>query len=307
MQSGKTNLPSGVRLGVSPLSWTNEVLDDLGGDIPLETCLSEAAAAGFEGMELGRKFPRDPAVLRPTLASHGLDLISGWYSGFLADRPAGEEKAAVTEHAKLLSDMGAQVMVYGECGCMVPDAPLDAPMSRRRRLDADQMAAYAARIEEFSRWLTGEYGLTLAYHHHLMMVAETWDEISSLLDRAPSAGLLLDTGHAFAAGFDYARMIDRFVGRIEHIHLKDVRPEVLARVRACDLSFNDAVRAGMFTIPGDGAVDFTALVRFVQGSGYRGWIVVEAEQDPAVAFPAPTVARAFAHVNGLFGGTPTMA
>lgn len=277
-------LPQGVRLAVSPLSWTNDVLADLGGDTPVETCLSEAASARYQGVELGRLFPRDAAVLKPLLDAPGLALASGWYSGELAVRDQAEERRAVKPHAALLAEMGCDVMVYGEVAMMAGDAPLDAPMSQR--LIMDDSAAYAARLSEFATWLHGEYGLRLAYHHHLMMVAETLPEIAAIFDRAgPELGLLLDTGHAAAAGFDYTALIKRFGDRITHIHLKDMRAEIMQRVRDEDASFNAGVRAGMFTVPGDGVLDFAPVARFVRDSGYRGWLVVEAEQDPAKAHP----------------------
>lgn len=299
MHEKKNFLPAGVKLGVSPLSWTNEDVEEFGKDIPLEVCLQEASAAGYKGIELGRKFPRDAAELGRVLGGYDLELVSGWYSGLLADpqRTVGQEIDAVAKHARLLSDMGADVLVYGECGSRLGATPFDAPMSGRVRLVEEQLRAYARRLDEFSRRLAGDYGLTLAYHHHLMMVTETWDEVSRLFDQAPAAGLLLDTGHAFAGGFDYMRMIERFADRIVHLHLKDVRGEVLEKVRSQDMAFNAAVRAGMFTVPGDGSVDFAPLFDFVRSSGYSGWMVVEAEQDPAVAVPAPTVARAFKYVQ----------
>ncbi|MDH2327146.1 myo-inosose-2 dehydratase [Cereibacter sp. SYSU M97828] len=291
-----------IRLAVSPLSWANDVLEDLGRDIPLETCLHEAASAGYQGVELGRKFPRDAAVLGPLLETHGLSLASGWHSGELAARSPGQEMDAVAPHATLLRDMGCRIMVYGEVAMMTPGAPLDAPMSQRLLMPKANVAGYAAALTDFGARLAGEYGLTLAYHHHLMMVAETFDEISSLFDRTgPEVGLLLDTGHAAGAGFDYARLIERFGDRIVHIHLKDVRRPVMDRIRAEDRSFNEGVRSGMFTVPGDGAVDFAAIRRFVQ-QGYDGWLVVEAEQDPAKAPPLPAVSRAFTHVTSLFAG-----
>ncbi|MBP7002706.1 myo-inosose-2 dehydratase [Amaricoccus sp.] len=303
-----TALPAGVRLAVSPLSWANDVLEDLGADIPLATCLDDAAAAGYAGVELGRKFPRDAATLRPLLDARGLALASGWWSGELAGRGVAAEMAAIAPHAGLLRALGCTTMVYGETAMMAPGAPLDAPMSRRRLMPAADVPAYAARLTEFGKRLAGDYGLVPAYHHHLMMVAETFDEVSALIDAAgPELGLLLDTGHAVAAGFDYARLIDRFGDRIVHIHLKDVRPNRRAAVRAGDRSFNDAVRAGMFTIPGDGAVDFAPLARFVAASGYRGWLVVEAEQDPAVAPPLPAVTRARAHVLSTFASIASPA
>lgn len=299
-------LPRGVRLAVSPLSWTNDVLVDLGGVTPVETCLTETVAAGYHGVELGRLFPRDAAVLRPLLAGHGLALASGWYSGELAAREVVAECAAAQGHAALLAAMGCKVMVYGELAMMAGAAPLDTPMSQR--LNLPDPAAYAARLTGFADWLAGEYGLRLAYHHHLMMVAETLPEITAIFDRTgPSVGLLLDTGHAAAGGFDYTALIDRFGECIAHIHLKDMRRAVMDRVRAEDLSFNDGVRAGMFTVPGDGCIDFAPIARFVQNSGYQGWLVVEAEQDPQIAPPLPAVTRARQRIEALFRdqrGTP---
>lgn len=290
----------GWRLGVSPLSWTNDVLEELGGDTPVETCLGEAASAGYAGVELGRKFPRDASTLKPLLDRHNLALASGWHSGFLADRTVEAEWEAVADHARLLQALGATVMVYGECGRMAPGSPLDVPMSGRLTLNGAERDGYAARLTTFAERLQAEYGLTLAYHHHLMMVAETFDEIAGLFDRTgPAVGLLLDTGHAAAGGFDYARLIERFGDRVTHIHLKDVRTDVMARVRREDLSFNDGVRAGLFTVPGDGGLDFAPLARFVRDTGYRGWLVIEAEQDPLVAPPLPAVMRARAHVLSL--------
>jgi inosose dehydratase len=294
-------LPPGVRLGVSPLSWANDVLEDLGADIPLETCLSDAREVGYQGVELGRKFPRDAATLGPLLKINGLALASGWHSGLLAEKSVAEEMQTVVDHARLLKAVGASVMVYGECAKMAPGSPLDAPMSQRLQMPTSDVGAYAARLTEFARRLQGEYGLGLAYHHHLMMVAETFDEVSRLFDAAGhEAGLLLDTGHADAGGFDYTMLIDRFGDRIVHIHLKDVRSEVIADVRGGDRSFNEGVRAGMFTVPGDGRIDFAPLAGFVRRSGYCGWLIVEAEQDPAKAPPRAAVARAFDHVTCLF-------
>ncbi len=285
------------RLGVSPLSWVNEVLEDLGRGTAADVVLAEAAAAGFDGVEMSRIFPRDPAGLSALLARHGLAFVSGWHSGFLADRDVAGELEAVREHATLLRDAGASVMVYGECGSMVANA-LDVPLADRLRLKQADWAAYGERLTRFADALAREHGLALAYHHHLMMVAETLDEVRSVMDATgPSVGLLLDTGHATAGGFDYADLIGEFGPRINHIHLKDVRADALADVRARGLSFNDGVRAGMFTVPGDGAVDFRPLARFLATGVYSGWLVVEAEQDPAKAPPAETVARAHRYVT----------
>lgn len=295
-----------VRLGVSPLSWVNEVLEDLGSGITADTCLKEAAEAGYAGVELSRIFPHDAPGLSALLSRHGLDLASGWYSGFLADRGVAEELDAVRAHASLLRDCGARVMVYGECGRMAENA-LDVSMSRRLKLDVSEIAAYGERLSRFADSLAADHGLALSYHPHLMMVAEAFDEIEAVMAATgPSVGLLLDTGHAEAGGFDYARLIERFGSRINHIHLKDVRRDVFAEVRQRDLTFNEGVRAGMFTVPGDGLIDFGALARFIADGTYEGWLVVEAEQDPVEAPPAETVRRAFRFVTEqIMGRDPT--
>ena len=281
-----------VRVAISPLSWANEVIEKFGKDATAELCLTGAWAAGYEGVEMSRLFPRSPDELNTLLTSYDLSLASGWHSGFLAERSVEEELSAVHEFATLLQKTGAQVMVYGECAAMAANA-LDVPMSHRHRLTPGQMADYGARLTEFARELAERYGLAMAYHHHLMMVVETQDEIRQLMAATgDEVGLLLDTGHALTGGFSYVDLINEFGPRIKHIHLKDVRKQVFETVRSKDLSFNDAVRAGMFTIPGDGVIDFRPLFEFVNSSGYDGWVVVEAEQDPSLELPEITVARA---------------
>lgn len=297
-------MPDGVRLGVSPLSWINEVIEAYGRDTTAHTCLSEAAAAGYAGVETSRKFPNDSGKLKALLGKFNFVLASGWHSGELATRDVAAEMEAVADHARLLSAMGCDVMVYGEVAMMAPGSPLDVGMSHRITMPQDSIADYAARLTEFASRLHTTYGLRLAYHHHLMMIAETWIEIDAILTQCgPDVGLLLDTGHAYAGGFDYQRLIKAHGARIVHIHLKDVRDDVLQKVRTDDKSFNDGVRAGMFTVPGDGCVDFAPLVRFVRDSGYQGWLVVEAEQDPDTSAPGPAVTRAFNHISNLFGTT----
>jgi inosose dehydratase len=287
-----------VRLGISPLSWTNDVLQDLGDEIPLEQCLREASEIGYEGMELGRKFPKDPKVLRPKLAEYGLVLAAGWYSGFLADRSLEEEWAAAADHVRLLQGCGNSVLVYGEEG-KTPAHFLDVPMSQSPKLKSTDLPSYAKKVGQFSARLK-EQGITFAYHHHLMMLVEQADEIAAFCDATEdSVGLLLDTGHATAAGADYAEIIRRFGSRIVHIHLKDVRRNVLKRILESDASFNSGVREGTFTVPGDGDVDFSELGKFVRDSGYRGWVIVEAEQDPAKATPKVFAEKAYRFAKDL--------
>jgi inosose dehydratase len=285
-----------VRLGVNPIGWTNDDLLELGDDIPLETCLAEAAAAGYAGIELGRKFPRRAAELAPVLAPHGLALVSGWYDARLLERSIKDEIAAVEDHLALLRDMGCMVMVFAEgSGAIQGDRRI--PLSRRPKLGKADWAGFGAVVTEMAEHLA-DHGLRLAYHHHMGTVVETEAEIDRLMDvTGPAVGLLLDTGHLTYAGGDVAAVARRHAGRIVHVHAKDVRPGVLAEARRRDSSFLDAVVAGVFTVPGDGSVDYGGLLPILRQAGYAGWIVVEAEQDPARAHPFTYAKLGFANLS----------
>jgi inosose dehydratase len=285
-----------VRLGISPIGWSNDDLPELGGDIPLDTCLAEAREAGFEGIELGHKFPRDPTLLRPLLARRGLRLISGWYSGRLLERSVAEELEAVEPHRALLAAMGCTVLVYAETsGGIAGDRT--RPLSSRPRLPDGEWQDFGIRLTELADRLAAR-GIRLAYHHHIGTVVETADEIDRLMAATGgSVGLLLDTGHLAFAGIDPANIAWRHRLRINHVHCKDVRSGVLARARAADQSFLDAVLDGVFTVPGDGVINFAAVLTALKAADYRGWFVVEAEQDPAKAPPLVYARRGFAHLS----------
>jgi inosose dehydratase len=288
-----------IQLGVSPLSWTNDVLAELGGDIPLETCLQDAAEIGYEGVELGRKFPREAEKLSPLLSGYGLRLAGGWHSGFLTERSVEEEWNAAADHVRLLKECGSRILVYGECGLLTGSSPWDEALSKRPHLKTIELPTYAKKLGEFAIRLK-ETGITLAYHYHLKMLVETGEEIDAFCKSTrDEVGLLLDTGHAYAAGADYAEIIRKWGPRIVHIHLKDVRRGILEQARKNDWSFNSAVRQGMFTVPGDGDVDFSAIGEFLRTSGYHGWAVVEAEQDPAKAPPRSYTEKAYNYVRKL--------
>ncbi|MEW5289822.1 myo-inosose-2 dehydratase [Erwinia papayae] len=289
-----------IHIAVSPLSWANEVIEEFGRDVTADICLTGAAAAGYDGVEMSRLFPREAAALSAMLAKHGLRHASGWHSGLLSERSVTDELAAVAPFAHLLKETGAKVLIYGECGHM-PENALDIGMRARLRLTPTALQAYGDKLTAFADALDSVYGLSLAYHHHLMMVVETLEEVRALMSvTGPSVGLLVDTGHAFAAGFDYRILLSEFTRRINHIHLKDVRGEILRQVRDNDLSFNQAVRKGLFTVPGDGIIDFSPLVHFVNETQYQGWIVVEAEQDPSFEPPEITVSRARQFILNTF-------
>jgi inosose dehydratase len=291
-----------VRLGISPIGWSNDDLPELGGDTPLETCLAEAQLAGFEGIELGNKFPHDPAVLRPILERHGLWLISGWYSGRLLERSVTEELAVIEAHRALLVAMGCAVLVYAETSGSIAGDPR-RPLSSRPRLGDDGWHDFGGRLTELAEHLS-QRGIRLAYHHHTGTVVESEAEIDRLMAATgDSVGLLLDTGHLAFAGIDPAALTRRYARRIIHVHCKDVRPDVLARVHAGDTSFLDAVLDGVFTVPGDGCINFAGVLAALAAAHYRGWLVVEAEQDPAKAPPLVYARLGFAQLSAAVART----
>ena len=273
-----------VKLGINPITWTNDDDPALGGDTPLEVCLTETKQAGYRGTELGGKFPRQSAVLGPILAAHGLELVSGWYDGRICEKPVNEEFVAILPHLTLLRDLGAKHVVYADTSRGRHGAIFD-PISQRPSLSADEWPAYGAKITAFAERMA-DFGVRMAFHHHMGTIVETDAEIDKLMARTGEAvGLLYDTGHCAFSGGDPEALLRRHVERVVHVHCKDVRPEVLARARAEDMSFMGAVLAGIFTVPGDGSLDYAALLKMLADKGYGGWLVVEAEQDPAKAHP----------------------
>ncbi|HWD15441.1 MAG TPA: myo-inosose-2 dehydratase [Casimicrobiaceae bacterium] len=271
-----------VRIGINPISWSNDDLPSLGGETPLDVALSEGAAIGYQGFELGNKFPREVHARRRALEPHGLALVSGWYSGRLARGSVDDEIAAVGPHLTLLAEGGANVMVYGEVADSIQGAP--APLYKRPRfIDAAQWRDYGRRVTQFARY-TLDHGVRLAYHHHMGAYVESPADVDRFMENVgDSVGLLFDSGHMTFAGGDAAAMLDRYASRVCHVHCKDVRPDVIALARNRDWSFLESVINGAFTVPGDGTIDFTRLIGILRRTNYRGWLVVEAEQDPAVA------------------------
>jgi len=271
-----------VRIGINPISWSNDDLPSLGGETPLDTALREGAAIGYQGFELGNKFPREPAALRDVLAPHELSLVSGWYSGRLARRGVDEEIASVVSHLELLAKCGAKVMVYGEVADSIQGARV--PLYKRPRFArATQWRDYGERVTAFAKH-TLDHGVRLAYHHHMGAYVESPADVDRLMENVgDEVGLLFDSGHTMFAGGDPVAMLDRHVRRVCHVHCKDARPDVMRMARNRNWSFLEAVVNGAFTVPGDGSVDFPALIDILRRNAYRGWLVVEAEQDPVVA------------------------
>ena len=273
-----------IRFGVSPIAWINDDLPELGGETPVETVLRDAQALGFEGIELGGKFPRDPARLGALLGGYGLALIGGWWSAALLVRSVEEEIEALQSHLQLLEALGSGVFIIAECSNTV-HGDRRRPLAATPQLTAGQWPEFGARLSVLARYLE-DRGLRLAYHFHLGTVVDGEDDIERFVTHTdPSVGFVVDTGHAAAGGIDAERLIRNHPDRVVHVHTKDIRRQIFDDNLRRGGSFLDGVLAGMFTTPGDGDLDFRRVARALIDIGYSGWIVVEAEQDPARADP----------------------
>jgi inosose dehydratase len=286
-----------VRIGINPITWSNDDLPELGGATPLETCLAEARQAGYAGIELGNKFPREAKALRALLERHGLALVSGWFSGRLLARSLADEIAAIEDHLALLAGLGCSVMVFAETTGSIAGAR-GAGLSHRPRLADGDWPEFGRKLTALAEHLAWR-GVAMAYHHHMGTVVESAADIDRLMTTTGDAvGLLLDTGHLAYAGADPLSVARRHLARINHVHCKDVRRDVLDRMWSLDASFLDAVVAGVFTVPGDGAVDYPPLLEALREAAYAGWLVVEAEQDPVIAHPLTYARMGFDYLAG---------
>jgi inosose dehydratase len=273
-----------ARLGISPICWWNDDLVELSDDVSLEECLRQASQAGYTGMETGRRFPMDIAELGPILSRYGISVCGGWFSGTILEGDMEENKDRIQAQMALFKAAGAPCIVYGEVARSI-QGDRSKPLATKPRLSDDEMKVYGRRMTEFGEWCA-EQGMPLSYHHHMAAVVETEEELDRFM-AASGQGipLLYDAGHMAFAGGDVLRVIDKHHARITHVHTKDVRMDVIRALDRSTDSFLDAVMKGAFTVPGDGSLDFEAIVTRLASHGYEGWFVVEAEQDPKKAPP----------------------
>lgn len=292
-----------VRVGIAPIGWTNDDLPDLGSQNTFEQCVSEMALAGFTGSEVGNKYPKDTAVLKKALALRGLEICNAWFSACFTTKPEEEVLKEFVAHRDFLYEMGAKVIGAAEVGNSIqglPDPVFDAkPVYTEEQWDKV--------VRGFNRMadLAAEKGMKLACHHHMGTGVQTPEEIDRFMESVQdNVYLLYDTGHIFySEGTQEAclAVLKKHIQRIAHVHLKDIRPQIVEQIRANKQSFLDGVRAGTFTIPGDGVIDFASVFKILEENDYEGWMVVEAEQDPAIANPLEYALRARSYIREKAG------
>lgn len=271
-----------AKLGISPICWWNDDLAELSDDVSLEECFKQAREAGYTGLETGRRFPKDAKVLGPMLKANKVEICGGWHSGNLLTGDIEAEKHAIRAQMDLFKATSAPMIVYGEIARSV-QGDRNKPLATKPKITEEEFKVYGAKLTKFADWAEGE-GMPLTYHHHMAAVCETEAELD-LLMRYSTIPLLYDAGHMAFAGGDVLRVIDKHHKRITHVHTKDMRMDVIDKLDRTKESFLDAVVKGAFTVPGDGSLDFEAIVKKLAGYGYQGWFVVEAEQDPKKAPP----------------------
>ncbi len=293
---------SKVKLGIAPIGWTNDDMPDLGAENTFEQCVSEMALAGFSGCEVGNKYPEDRHVLKKALDVRGLTICNRWFSSFLLTKPFEETAALFEKELDFLHFLGARVVGVSEQSHSIQGTAL-AVFDNKYVMSDSEWALLCQGLNRLGA-LAKARGMALTFHHHMGTVVQTEAEIDRLMAQTDPAlvSLLFDCGHLYYAGINPEAVLARHIGRVGHVHLKDVRPEQLQRVKDGHLSFLQGVRLGTFTVPGDGCVAFEPLFALLEKAGYAGWMVVEAEQDPAAAnpFEFAKMARAYiAQATGL--------
>jgi len=288
-----------IRIGANPIGWSNDDLQEIGGDTPLETCLAEARNAGVVGMEKGHKLPSDGAALKDKLADYGMTFVGGWYSTELLNRSAGEEFEAAKAHIAMTKGAGADVVIVAETSNAI-HGDRSRPLSERPRLAKGDWAGFGAKMTEFAERLADE-GLKLCYHHHMGTIIQSERDIDAFMAHTkPPVQLLLDTGHARWGGACPSGLARAYRERIGHVHCKDVREGKMREANAGDWSFLDSIlgmgkELGVYTAPGDGVIDYVEVLQALKG--YSGWVVLEAEQDPKKAPALPYARKGVAHLR----------
>ena len=283
-----------VKLGIAPIAWTNDDLPDLGKENTFEQCVSEMALAGFTGSEVGNKYPKDPEVLKKALSLRGVEICNAWFSTFLISKPYEETEAEFEKHVAFLAAMGAKVVGVSEQSYSTQGIQDQPVFEDKHEMDDREWNLLCQGLNRLGKLSKEKYGVALTFHHHMGTVVQSAAETERMMEGTDPeyVSLLFDSGHFAYCGEDPVAMVTKYVDRIKHVHLKDIRPEVVKKVREDRMSFLAGVRAGAFTIPGDGCVAFDPIFKVLEDAGYEGYMVVEAEQDPAKANPLEYAIRA---------------
>ena len=292
-----------VKLGIAPIGWTNDDMPDLGGENTFEQCVSEMALAGFSGTEVGNKYPKDPQKLKKALELRHMQICNQWFSGFLLTQDFETVEKDFRSQLSFLKEMGAKIIGVSEQSYSIQGQMETPVFGRKRVLKDEEWEPLLTGLDRLGKIAKEEYGISLTYHHHMGTVIQDAWEVDRLMENTDPryVSLLYDTGHFAYCGVDPLEMVRKYTDRIRHVHLKDIRPEIVEKVKKENLSFLAGVRLGAFTVPGDGSIDFPPIFQTLSEAGYEGYLLVEAEQDPQKANPLEYAVKARKYIKETTG------
>lgn len=294
---------SKVKLGIAPIGWTNDDLPDLGSQNTFEQCVSEIALAGFTGSEVGNKYPKEPAILKKALDMRGVEICNQWFSCFLISQSFEKVEKEFRNQLAFLKVLGAKVIGASEQSYSIQGQQSTPIFGNKYIMNDEQWDVFCSGMNKLGKIAKEEYDINLVFHHHMGTVVESAEEVARMMENTNPeyVSLLFDTGHFAYCNEDPLEMVEKHIARIKHVHLKDIRAEVVAQVQAEKLSFLDGVRRGTFTVPGDGCINFEPILAVLAENNYEGYMVVEAEQDPTKANPLEYAIKARAFITEKTG------
>ena len=285
-----------IKLGIAPIAWSNDDMPELGGDTPIEQCLEEASSAGFTGIELGGKFPRNPGITNFLLNKYKLKMPGGWYGSLLRTRSAEDEWVAMQDHLNLLKLVNADVFVFADVSGSI-QGDQTKRLSTRPTMEDDEFVEYCKKINDISNRLSDE-GIPMSYHEHMGTIIQTENDVDRFMNNTnQNTFLLYDTGHLLFAEANYERVLKNYISKINHVHCKDIRQNILENSLKNDLSFRESFLDGVFTVPGDGCIDYEPLFEILYQNNYDKWLIIEAEQDPKKANPLEYAKIGFSYLS----------
>ena len=285
-----------IKLGIAPIAWSNDDMPELGGDTPIEQCLEEASSAGFTGIELGGKFPRNPGITNFLLNKYKLKMPGGWYGSLLRTRSAEDEWVAMQDHLNLLKLVNADVFVFADVSGSI-QGDQTKRLSTRPTMEDDEFVEYCKKINDISNRLSDE-GIPMSYHEHMGTIIQTENDVDRFMNNTnQNTFLLYDTGHLLFAEANYERVLTNYISKINHVHCKDIRQNILENSLKNDLSFRESFLDGVFTVPGDGCIDYEPLFEILYQNNYDKWLIIEAEQDPKKANPLEYAEIGFTYLS----------
>lgn len=279
--------PKKVKIGIAPIGWTEDDMPEMGAENSFLQTISEIALTGYTGTEIGCQFPRDPKILNTELGRRGLSAITGWISTYINEKPMWENERDFVDHMNFLKSIGASIINTSDQSFSIQHR-WNTPLENKRVLNDAEFEVLAKGLDHLGK-IAEDNGMHIVYHHHMTTTVQRTNEIDKLMEMTDPkyVNLIYDTGHLYFSGEDPIEILKKYHDRIKHVHLKNVRKDVMEKCYAEKKSFLRSIPEGVFTVPGDptGCIDFAKVLELLGEYNYEGWLVIEAEQDPAIYNP----------------------